>query len=192
MKKTLFALVIAAFFAAVASYGATYTNATIGGTGFAWKNTQKTVIVEASHDFSVQSVTTNDVIQMVSVPANARVLAVAVEVDTTSTQNTNTTQTIDIGDGTTPAGYVSNRSLLTASQSDNAPTLTATLTPYTTTNGSSGGVAYLTNGAVTVTTTPTYGLGKTYTADDTIDITADGVLIDGVVKVKALIADLTQ
>lgn len=178
MKKLQVCLIAALVAFASLSVVAETIDLTVGdGVGLADADAGGFYVVDRSVDFSTQNVTTNDVVQLIDIPANTRVVAVQAETVTAATQNTNTTQTFTVGDGSDADGWVSSLSVVTTAKASSAPTVTAT-GPQSTN--------------LTVTVSPAYGLGKQYTAADTIDLTANGVVVDGVLRVRVALIDLTR
>lgn len=178
MKKLSILFVSALLaFAGLSAFAETYDLTVGDASGMADTFAGRHYVIEQSVDFSVQNVTTGDVVQVIDIPANVRVTAVQVETITAATQNTNTTQTFTVGDGTDPNGWVESISVVTTAKASSAPVITCTGT----------NVANM-----VVTVTPALGLGKQYTSADTLDIVSAGVVVDGVLRVRAAVVDLTR
>jgi hypothetical protein len=126
---------------------------------------------------------TGDVYTVISVPANSKVLAVAAENTSLSHTGVSGVVTFSVGDGSDADGWItaSSRTVLDA-QYNSDPTVSASSITVT------GNAAY----TVSATIAPAYGLGKSYSAADTIDLTSLGIATDGVVRIKATILDLTR
>lgn len=124
----------------------------------------KTAII----DTALKNIGAGDTVELINVPANSYVAMVRYEVLTVE----GGTMTIDIGDGTTPAGFVSNL------------------------NGNSSGAegvsapVALTEGTPNVVTG--YSDGKYYAAADTIDLVFDNAADAVKLKVQALIFDFNS
>lgn len=143
--------------------------------------------ISAEVDFATYNMTTNDILNVIDVPSNCIVEAVYVSVVSTSTT---TSATFDVGDGSDADGYKSNVSIAALSAAFTSAAQTMTFTTAVITNVPLAD--HSTTNLYTVVTGGTsaatgYTAGKLYTANDTIDITADGVLTDGIVQVVAII-----
>jgi len=108
MKKTMKmnVLLIMVVLSGFALFGATI-DTTVGGDGFpANAGGERYVLKAVELDLSATTVASNDVVQVITIPDNAIVLAVSYEVSTACANGV----TIDIGDGADPNGYVNNLS----------------------------------------------------------------------------------
>lgn len=112
--------------------------------------------------------TSNDVLQVFNISSGSFVRAVGYQVVVPSTNSVS----FHIGDGSSAGGYATNIALQTAGFGSSAPTVTATPTFQSLAlTGSVQNVSVVTNGTVAVVVSPNYGVGKFYTANDTIDFT---------------------
>lgn len=179
MKKFLSIIAAVVIGFASAASAATYTNDNIGGTaGFPAHQNTKAFVLEASVDFADINVTTNDVVQAISIPANTWVQFVNAEVVSASTTNVGANHSITVGDGSDADGWVASLALITAGTDASSVPLRQTLTNTT--------------GIAVTTASPAYGWGKVYTAADTIDLTSNGAQTDGVVRVRAVVFDVSN
>ena len=76
-------------------------DATVGGTELAAKDAGEGFTLNATFDFAKTNQLSGDVIQVIALPADVRVLAVDVKVDTAE----GGTLTFEVGDGTDPNGW---------------------------------------------------------------------------------------
>lgn len=108
MKFQMAALI--ALLIGLLAFGATI-DATVGGAGFPANGAGQCYVVKsATLDLSATAVASNDVVQLIPVPANAVVLSVQYDVVTAATNAV----TFDLGDDANAAGYVSNISATNA------------------------------------------------------------------------------
>jgi len=197
MKKFQVSLIAALVaFASLSAVAETFDLTVGDGVGLADADAGGFYVIDRSVDFDAQNVTTGDVVQVIDIPANTRVVSVQAETITAATQNTNTTQTFTIGDGTDPDGWVTSISVVTTAKASSAPSIagTSALTLQKDNTGTTNNMHYVTNAtaAVTLAVTPAYGLGKQYTAADTIDLVSAGDVVDGVLRVRVALIDLTR
>jgi hypothetical protein len=176
LKFSLVALVTAVLTASVMAE--TY-NMTLGGTdGYsATLASPRFFVLERTIDFADRNVTTNDVVESITVVKNSRVVSVQAEVLEASTTNTNTTQTVKVGDGADDDGWLASVNMLSASSAMSSPVVSVT-GPQSTN--------------LTVSVSPAFAMGKYYTANDTIDIKANGVLVDGKIRLRVAVIDFTK
>jgi hypothetical protein len=210
MKRTSIVLVALLAICSLAG-AATFTNVVGGTSGYSAARAGGVYVLENSVDFSVYPATTNDVFQLINIPANSYVKEVSWEVTTSCGTNS---FTFDIGDAGDADGFISNASGDTVAQgasvlaltvtpttgtfATNVTTTTTNLVYLTDTNGATAtqsvviAVAAQTSTAVaSATATGTgYSEGKFYTAADTLDLTADKIAIVGKVYVRAVVSDL--
>lgn len=110
-------------------FAATYDNRAGSTNGFQFRYEPRAYVVEQTHDFSSRSVTTGDVVRLINIPPQAKVTTVQVEILTACTPIGSDNQYVSIGDGFTPAGWISGIIASTVASSDSSPTLSASLTP---------------------------------------------------------------
>lgn len=128
-------------------------------------------LVEREYDASKRTAAPADVLELIHVPAKSWVDFVQWEV----TKVQGAAATFDLGDGTTPAGYVSNANANALGSGISAPAA-----GYV--NTSDAGVAQ-----DAIVLSPAYSGGKYYSAADTIDMIADAALTVAKITVRALI-----
>lgn len=236
-------------------HSATYSNLAGSATGFQYQSQPRSYVIEQTHNFAKQAVTTGDVVKLIHVPAGARALFVQAEILTAATAIDSYQQTISVGDSADPDGWLTTFSATNEAQFISDAAIAYTFTPamasvtnqvvtnvaletfyYTLepispiTNLLLESVAVMetnvltnvvleagaielpglvtnatasvqygdlvttapTGGAVTVTITPAYGLGRYYLTNDTINITAAGRITNGSVRVRLAAIDLSQ
>lgn len=126
--------------------------------------------------FTYKAATNNagiaDVLEVIDVPAKTFVHLVQWEVTTVE----GAAATFDIGDGTTPAGYVSNANANALGSGVSGP-----VAGYV--NTSDAGVAQ-----DAIVLNPAYSGGKYYATADSIDIIADAALVKAVIEIRALMS----
>jgi hypothetical protein len=146
---------------------------TIGGTTIlAAEGSGNYVMMKKTVKFEDYATTAGDTIQIFDVPADVIVLGIGVETTTVE----GATLTIDVGDGTDPDGFIDGYNANSASAM--ASSFTRTLTTDTTTSTAAQALAI----------SPAYGLGKYYSATDTIDVLVNNTGADTAVLVFKLIA----
>lgn len=138
---------------------------TVGGTSGAAANLSGRIFThEIELDFDKTNRGAADVLQLFDIPAGSFVLMVGYQVVTAE----GGAATFDLGDGATPAGYVSNADANAVGR------------------GVSGPVS-LTEGAPNTVTG--YSAGKFYSAADTIDMIVDAALDAAKIRVWAVLLD---
>lgn len=169
MRKVLVGLISFVFAASIlaATYDKT-ANAVIVSPG-------NVRVVTYTHDFSTLSLTNGEVVKAITVPAKSLVQAVSLEVVTVGAAD-NTTAAV--GDSSSSTGWVGATALTSTGITVSAPTVTAT-GPQSTN--------------LTVSVSPTYGLGKAYSAANDVRLTAGaGTITNGKVRVRAVLVDLSK
>ena len=140
---------------------------TRGGTGGGYPAHLKGGLYRVTRelDFNKVNRSAADVLQLINVPANTRVVRVAVLVTVVE----GATLTFDIGDGATPAGYIEAHDGNVLAGADSGGIVLETATPDT--------------------IKPYSGTGKRYSAADTIDMTLDNDAASAKVTVIAFLED---
>lgn len=159
-------LVVALFAGLAFSASAVTTNLTVGGdTDLANKHSGGSYLIEATVDFTEHSTfSTNDVLQVLTVPAGVFVENVGYSVETVE----DNTLTFDVGDGSDTDGYI-----------DGADGETLGY-----------GISAFAVQAATNATVVGYTSGKLYTAADTIDVLLNNDADTGKIVIKAWCIDL--
>jgi hypothetical protein len=172
MKKLT--LILTALVLATSIFAAT-NDVTLGGSA-GYSNGDGAVLLSRTIDFSSATVgTSNDVYQLITVPAGTLITSVGyvVEENEDGVTGEDSTLTIDIGDGTDADGWTDGANVLTGQVA----------TAYF---GTSLGADYT---AVTITNGTArlgYTMGKFYTAVDTIDLTLTQTADTAKITVRAI------
>lgn len=168
---------------------ATTIDLTVGtaGAGYANRDSGNQYVIEQTFDVTNALNATTNTLELLQITAGTTVHDVGYEIVTALT---NATYTINVGDGTTAAGWISAGAVTSGAFGASSPsTITATPTFQTAIHGTNNQVV-VTNGTVAITVSPTYGLGKLYAADDTIDAAFNaGPGHTGRVRVWAIVSD---
>jgi hypothetical protein len=156
MKKFIMSLCVLALVAAVSMAAPVSQIPTGTGTSGPLPAKFAGQMYRLQYDFDATSTAlTADTNTCIQIPSNTRVLGVGYFVDTVEDGGT---ATMTIGDGTDADGWIASVSVT------NGCTKSAFSTPVVTSTWAGVG----TNATITIT--PAYGLGKVYTAADTIDV----------------------
>jgi hypothetical protein len=176
LMKFMAALMALFVLSGVMAFGAT-TDLTVGGYGLPVKGSGQAYLLKAPRlDLSATAVASNDTVNLISIPAGCKVLAVQYEVVTAATNDV----TFDVGDADNASGYFSNVS------ATNEAGLVTTEVAYTLT---SSDVEYISSNTVTSADVP-YVMSNTF-ADIVYDSDGSATMVTQTVAVAETIGTQT-